>query len=162
MHTARDIATGSRASGDEAEFQLANAIVIEAGDVLMPRVVSVHGGRVRVADDADAGCLLGVNVHLFRLDPERLVPWFLAGFLSAEDNVSSASSGSTSVHLEPGRLRVPLLPLAGQRRYGAVFRRLHDLRVAARQAADAAEENAAWLAAGPIGGALLPPEEESG
>ncbi|MYQ44891.1 hypothetical protein GTW40_07410 [Streptomyces sp. SID4985] len=61
--TACDIVSGSHASGDQAKFRLANAVVIEAGDVLMPRVVSVRGGRVRVADDAkESVALLGTGL----------------------------------------------------------------------------------------------------
>ncbi|WP_351232197.1 N-6 DNA methylase [Streptomyces sp. NPDC002133] len=159
--TASDVATGARASGSHDEQRLAHTVPIEAGDILVPRIVSAHGTRARVADEQDAGCLLGLNVHLFRPDRERLDPWFLAGFLSAEDNVSSASTGSTSIHLDSGRLRVPLLPLAEQRSYGQAFRRLHELRTAAQQAADLAAESAGLLTAGLTSGALLPPDTDS-
>lgn len=102
----------------------------------------------RVADDRDAGALLGPHIHLLRPDPARLDPWFLAGFLGAEDNIASASTGSSLVHVTPGRLRVPLLPLEEQRRYGEAFRRVYELRAAVRLTADLAADTAATLTTG--------------
>jgi hypothetical protein len=93
---------------------------------------------------------------LLRPDPQRLDPWFLAGFLAAEDNLSAAATGSTIVRVDPRRLRVPLLPLAEQQRYGRAFRRIDLLRRAAQQASGIAEETARTLSAGLTGGALLP------
>ncbi|MGW2799514.1 N-6 DNA methylase [Streptomyces sp. NPDC001269] len=155
--TGRDLATGSRASGDADEEQLADSTIIEAGDVLIPGIRAAQGGA-RVADDEDAGCLLGLHVHLVRPDPDRLDPWFLAGFLSAEDNVNSASTGSTSLHIDPRRLRVPLLPLDEQRRYGQAFHQLHRLRILAREVAERTEETTGLLTQSLTSGVLLPPE----
>lgn len=154
--TGRDVATGSRASGTADDGTLVNAVVVEEGDVLLPAI----GGRqvtARVADTQDAGVLLGPHVHLFRPDPERLDSWFLAGFLAAKDNVSSASVGSTAVQIQAQRLRLPLLPLADQRCYGEAFRRLHELSAATRRAADLAERTTDLLTTGLTSGALLPP-----
>ncbi|MGW2857121.1 hypothetical protein ACWDAZ_36235 [Streptomyces sp. NPDC001215] len=160
--TGRDLATGSRASGDVDEQQLADSTIIEAGDVLIPGIRAAQGGGARVADDEDAGCLLGLHVHLVRPDPDRLDSWFLAGFLSAEDNVNSASTGSTSLHIDPRRLRVPLLPLDEQRRYGLAFRQLHRLRVLAREVAERTEETTGLLTQSLTSGVLLPPEAAVG
>ncbi|MGI5144321.1 N-6 DNA methylase [Streptomyces sp. CA-106110] len=160
--TGRDLATGSRASGDVDEQQLADSTIIEAGDVLIPGIRAAQGGGARVADDEDAGCLLGLHVHLVRPDPDRLDPWFLAGFLSAEDNVNSASTGSTSLHIDPRRLRVPLLPLDEQRRYGLAFRQLHRLRGLAREVAERTEETTGLLTQSLTSGVLLPPEAALG
>lgn len=154
--TSRDIADGTRASGTVDELALAFAVVIEEGDVLLPAL----GGRpatARVADTQDAGALLGVNVHLFRPDTERLDPWFLAGFLAAKDNVSSATVGSTAIQIQAQRLRLPLLPLADQQRYGEAFRRLHELSAATRRTADLADRTTDLLTTGLTSGALLPP-----
>ncbi|MFI6359051.1 N-6 DNA methylase [Streptomyces sp. NPDC050743] len=156
--TGRDLATGSRASADTDEQPLAGSTVIEAGDVLIPGIRAIQGGTARVADDEDAGCLLGRHIHLIRPDPERLDPWFLAGFLSAEDNVNSATTGSTSLHIDPRRLRVPLLPLDEQRRYGLAFRHLHTLRALARQVVELTEETDGLLTQSLTSGVLLPPE----
>ncbi|MFF7216670.1 N-6 DNA methylase [Streptomyces sp. NPDC008238] len=156
--TARDIAGGDPPSGGAGDALADATQTVAAGDVLLRALAGGEGAPMsRVADDQDAGALLGPNVHLLRPDPARLDPWFLAGFLGAEDNIASASTGSTQVHVTPGRLRVPLLPLEEQRRYGEAFRRVNELRTATRRTADLAAESAASLATGLTIGALLPP-----
>ena len=138
--------------------------MIRAGDVLLPELLRGGGARVcaaRVADDRDAGTPLGRQTILLRPDQSRLDPWFLAGFLGAAENVTAAATGSSVVRLDPRRLRVPLLPLAEQRRYGQAFRRLYELRAAAEQAGRLAEEAARTLGAGLTGGALLPPDPDA-
>ncbi|SEG26025.1 N-6 DNA Methylase [Thermomonospora echinospora] len=159
--TGHDLATGSRATGKAAELRAGPHIVIEVGDVLLPALLGSHGAVSRVADEEDANCLLGPYVHLLRADPERLDPWFLAGFLAAADNVSRATTGTSSMHLDARRLRVPLLPLKEQRRYGQAFRHLYDLRTAARQAGKAATAATDVLSTGLTAGALLPPDPDS-
>lgn len=154
--TGLDIARGTAPSGDPAGLRAGAAPVIAAGDVLVRAVAGGGGAMARVADDADAGSLLGPQVHLFRPDPARLDPWFLAGFLGAEENIAGASTGSTVLHVSPGRLRVPLLPLEEQRRYGDAFRRVHALRAEAVRATELAEETARLLAGGLTGGGLIP------
>lgn len=144
-------AAGRGASSAGAE------VPIEVGDVVLPELLH-QGGTARVADARDAGLPLGRHRYLLRPDPARLDPWFLAGFLSAEDNLTAASSGSTVVRVDPRRLRVPLLPLAEQQRYGRAFRQLNAVRVAADLANRLADESARTLAAGLTGGALLPPD----
>ncbi|MBT1185557.1 N-6 DNA methylase [Streptomyces sp. CJ_13] len=156
---ARDIAAGNPPSGTAVDINPDAAQPVVAGDVL---VRAVAGGgdaaaMTRVADDRDAEALLGQHIHLLRPDPARLDPWFLAGFLGAEDNIASASTGSTLVHVTPGRLRVPLLPLEEQRRYGEAFRRVHELRAAARRTAALAADTADTLTTGLTAGVLLPP-----
>ncbi|MGQ4338297.1 N-6 DNA methylase [[Kitasatospora] papulosa] len=154
--TGLDIARGTAPSGDPSGLRADGAPVIAAGDVLVRAVAGGSGAMARVADDADAGALLGHQVHLFRPDPARLDPWFLAGFLGAEENIASASTGSTVLHVSPGRLRVPLLPLEEQRRYGEAFRRVHALRTEAARATELAEETARLLVGGLTGGGLVP------
>jgi hypothetical protein len=155
--TGSDIASGSGPTGDPAGLHDDTAPVIAAGDVLVRALASEGGPMARVAGEEDAGALLGHQVHLFRPDPARLDAWFLAGFLGAEDNIAGASTGSTVLTVSPGRLRVPLLPLEEQRRYGEAFRRVHELRAEARRATRLAEETARLLAGGLTGGQLLPP-----
>lgn len=157
--TDQDISAGNPPSSQAVDLHADAAQPVAAGDVL---VRAVAGGgdaaaMTRVADDQDAGALLGPHIHLLRPDPARLDPWFLAGFLGAEDNIASASTGSTLVHVTPGRLRVPLLPLEEQRRYGEAFRRVHELRAAVRRTADLAADTAATLTTGLTAGVLLPP-----
>lgn len=154
--TGSDIAKGSGPTGDPAGLRGDTAPVIAAGDVLVRATAGGSGPMARVASEEEAGALLGAQVHLFRPDPKRLDSWFLAGFLGSEDNIAGASTGSTILHVSPGRLRVPLLPLEEQRRYGEAFRRVHELRAEAQRAARLAEETARLLAGGLTGGQLLP------
>jgi restriction endonuclease S subunit len=134
---------------------------IAEGDVLVRNLVGGSGPVARVAGEAETGALLGAGVHLFRPDPARLDPWFLLGFLSSEANLAGASTGSSTLHLSPGRLRVPLLPLAEQRRYGEAFRQVEALREQARRAQDLAEETARLVSGGLTGGQLVPEPTEA-
>ncbi|MGW0823263.1 N-6 DNA methylase [Streptomyces sp. NPDC002845] len=161
--TASDVVRGTGPTGSPADLRGDTAPVVAAGDVLVRAVASgvgqPGGPMARVAGEEDAGALLGLHLHLFRPDPARLDAWFLAGFLGADDNIAGASSGSTVLQVSPGRLRVPLLPLEDQRRYGEAFRHVHELRAQARRATALAEETARLLAGGLTGGQLLPAEE---
>ncbi|MEV0317868.1 N-6 DNA methylase [Streptomyces sp. NPDC050658] len=162
--TVQDISAGGPASGTADRIRLDAAQAVSAGDVVLCGVAP-QGGRgamSRVTGDRDAGCLLGPNLHLLRPDPARLDAWFLAGFLGAEDNIAAASTGTTSmVHVNPGRLRVPLMPLEQQRRYGEAFRHVHELREAARRTAELVAEAASTVSTGLTAGALLPPPPKS-
>ncbi|MTK04238.1 SAM-dependent methyltransferase [Micromonospora sp. CP22] len=160
--TARDVVSRRPASGVAEEDPSDEDVTIRAGDVILPEMLHEGVATARVADARDAGHLLGRHLHLLRPDPTRLDPWFLAGFLAAEDNLNAASSGTSVVRVDPRRLRIPLLPLAEQRRYGHAFRQLHALRVAADIANRLADETARTLAAGLTGGALLPPDPPEG
>ncbi|TDC69827.1 methyltransferase domain-containing protein [Actinomadura sp. GC306] len=157
---ARDLLGGTRAGGNARETPLADPFVIEAGDVLITQVVGPRGVATRVAGDDEAGCLLGNGVFLLRPDPARLDPWFLAGFVSAPDNVNQATTGSSTPQLVASRLRVPLLPPDEQTAYGQAFRQVHDLRTSAQDAATCADELADLVATALSGGALLPPGVE--
>ncbi|MER6599579.1 N-6 DNA methylase [Streptomyces parvus] len=160
--TGMDIARGTGPTGDPTGVRTESAPVVAVGDVVVRAVAGGGGAMARVADEADEGALLGPQVHLFRPDPSRLDAWFLAGFLGAEENIAAASTGSTIVHVSPGRLRVPLLPLEEQRRYGEAFRRVNELRAEARHAAELAERMAGLLAGGLTGGGLVPPPGADG
>ncbi|GGW35691.1 N-6 DNA methylase [Streptomyces griseoloalbus] len=154
--TSGDIAGGSGPTGQVPDVQAEQMPEIAVGDVLVRNPVGGTGPVARVAGEAEAGALLGAGVHLFRPDPARLDPWFLLGFLGSEANLAGASTGSSTLHLTPGRLRVPLLPLAEQRRYGEAFRHVHALRAEAQRATRQAEETARLLSGGLTGGQLLP------
>ncbi|WP_327352269.1 N-6 DNA methylase [Streptomyces sp. NBC_01304] len=166
--TGADIARGARATADGAggtargESLTVTGPVIAEGDVLVRAVGGGSGPMTRVADAEDAGAVLGRSVFLLRPDADRLDPWFLAGFLSTADNLAGASSGSTTLHISAGRLRVPLLPVDEQRRYGIAFRRVHELRTTAVRTAELAERTAESLLTGLTAGALMPPESPGG
>lgn len=141
-------------------------ITIEGGDVLMNRTAAAAAanaaGATRVADENDAGDPLDPALILFRSDQRRLDPWFLAGFLAAQDNINSATTGTMAIQIDPKRLRVPLLPLDEQRTYGDAFRRVHALHTAARDAAELVASTAELLTLGLTSGTLTPPGAASG
>ncbi|WP_263104001.1 N-6 DNA methylase [Kitasatospora sp. DSM 101779] len=157
--TARDVQDGIAPSGTIRDAHPDTTQTIIEGDVLMRAVAggSGVGSMTRVADEKDAGALLGAALHLLRPDSSRVDPWFLAGFLGAAANITAASTGTTTVQVNPLRLRVPLMPLAEQRRYGDAFRSAYQLRATAHQAAALAAEAADAVTAGLTAGALLPP-----
>ncbi len=158
--TGEDIAHDARPSGDLGRLSADTSPLVEEGDVLVRGLVGGAGPMTRVADAEDAGTVLGDGVFLLRPDPARLDPWFLAGFLDAAANIAGASTGSTTVHVQPGRLRVPLVPLDEQRRYGETFRHIRTLRAVAGRAADLAHETARTVTSGLTAGALIPPRPD--
>jgi hypothetical protein len=144
---------GGRATMADTEIEM------HAGDVVLPELFA-RSYRARVADRTDEGRTLGRQRFLLRPDPQRLDPWFLAGFLSAEENVNAAATGSSIVRVDVRRLRVPLMPLPEQQRYGRAFQQVHELRSAADAVSRLAEETAQAVGAGLTAGALLPAAEE--
>lgn len=155
--TARDVTTGGGPSTSQiGRDPKSPPPALQVGDVLLPELL--RGAiRARVVGPDDAGSLLGPHVLLFRPDPDRLDPWFLAGFLAAEENVHGATTGSSIVRIQPRRLRVPLMPLEKQREYGSAFERLHALRRAAEIAHRLAEDTVRDVNLGLTAGVLLPP-----
>ncbi|WP_431783614.1 N-6 DNA methylase [Streptomyces chumphonensis] len=159
--TGEDIALGTGPTGPVVDARAEQPPEIAVGDVLVRNLVGGPGAVARVAGEAEAGVPLGTGVHLFRPDPARLDPWFLFGFLSSEANLAGASTGSSTLHLSPGRLRVPLLPLAEQQRYGEAFRHVETLRAQAARTRDLAEEAARLVSGGLTGGQLVPEPAET-
>ncbi|WP_198163887.1 N-6 DNA methylase [Nocardia violaceofusca] len=158
--TAPDVATGNHASGT-MDMVPAVPVEVREGDVLMPAVRSDRGGRsARVATPEDAGALLGSHVHALRVDRDRLDPWFLAGFLTGAENVSATRT--STVRFDASRLRIPVLTLGEQRRYGALFRQLFLLRTVARRASETAGHTAELITTGLTAGALEPGPESIG
>lgn len=83
---------------------LKSSPAITEGDILVRMFPGGGMSTARLADQQDIGVLLGHDLYLLRPDPARLDPWFLAGFVGAHHNITGASTGSTSVHLQPGRI----------------------------------------------------------
>ncbi|WP_433700865.1 N-6 DNA methylase [Nocardiopsis sp. CA-288880] len=147
---------GAGNAGDAGEPD--TRVEIRAGDVVAPSTLARRDlSRARVATDTDAGALLGLNLHLLRPDPAHIDTWFLAGFLDDEDNLRRAGQGSTIVRVDLRRLRLPLLSLDEQRRYGAAFRELHDFRAELRRAQEVAADLGERLSSGLRSGLLAPP-----
>lgn len=103
-------------------------VMIEPGDV-----VATPTGTVRVVQEI--GWALGPQLTLYRVDPARLDADFLAGFLRAGSSLSRGAS-----RLDARRTKVPRLPLAQQREYGAAFRRLADLDTALHETSKRGQE----------------------
>lgn len=154
----RDLLSGRGPSGLTAPGVPTSADPISAGDVLVSRFRDDHGAApgARVAEGADIGAVVGPGVIVFRTDPTRMDPWFFAGFIGSPDN-SAAMFGSTTIRIDPSRLRIPILKLEEQQPYAESFRRLHLLRTAAARTAEAAQQAAELIGTGLTAGAIEPP-----
>jgi hypothetical protein len=130
--------------------------VIQAGDVVLPAVLT-GTFVVRVTTKDDEGAILGRHLHLLRPDPDRLDPWFLAGFLADPANLRRGGYGSSLPRLDVRRLEIPLLPPDRQRSYAEEFRRLDAFEAMAREAVRLGTEVTARLRDALTGGALHPP-----
>lgn len=142
--TSKDVTAGRTPTGRTADAS--EAVPVEQGDVVTP--ATPHHLVVRVAAQHEEGAVLGPHLMLFRVVPERLDPYFLAGFLRAAGASGTLTSSRHSLRIDPRRASVPLLPLAEQRRYGEAFRELFAVESTARELA----ETAATLVRGGIDG----------
>ncbi|MET8157855.1 N-6 DNA methylase [Sphaerisporangium sp. NPDC005289] len=115
--TAADVVDGGPPSGRAPAG--AGHVVLAAGDVVA--TVATGDGAARVV--AEPGAVLGPQLHLYRLDRDRLDPDFLAGHLR-HAGASAARPYSGVSRVDARRVRVPLLSLAEQRAYGRAFREL--------------------------------------
>ncbi|WP_245646211.1 N-6 DNA methylase [Nocardiopsis trehalosi] len=158
----RDLAAGQRASHEPETPVPPTTVIVTEGDVLLSEIRSDSGIKARVADEQDSGAVIGRGVRLIRPDRKRLDAWFLAGFLAAEDNLNSASVGTSSLQIDASRLRVPLLPLEEQRRYGEAFRYLYGLRQEVRRVTELATLLPKTLSDGLSSGTLMPPAPDDG
>ncbi|MBG0828258.1 N-6 DNA methylase [Planomonospora sp. ID67723] len=121
--TAEDAVAGTAPSGGTV---LDPALVMVRPD----DIVTTALGAVRVVERS--GAALGPQLTLYRVDPERLDPHFLAGFLRSAD---ASRVHPSSSRLDVRRARVPVLPVAEQRRYGTAFRELAVLEDRLRETA---------------------------
>ncbi|WP_063044242.1 N-6 DNA methylase [Nocardia pseudovaccinii] len=156
----RDLLSGRGPSGLTNPDVPVSAELIREGDVLVSRFRDDHGAAqgTRVAEGADVGAVPGSGVIVFRTDLTRMDPWFFAGFIGSPDN-SAAMFGSTTIRLDPMRLRIPILRLAEQKPYAEAFRKLHLLRVAAARTADVATRAAELIGTALTAGVLAPVRE---
>ncbi|MEU5955182.1 N-6 DNA methylase [Streptomyces sp. NPDC047525] len=160
--TEHDVLAGTAPSGsvdplqESAVGETAGSVVTRPGDVVIP--LSGGGTAARVIDEATAGAALGRGLTLLRPDPAALDPWFLAGFLRGTANNRQASSyASTAARLDVRRIRLPRLPLDGQRGYGERFRALAAFEDTLRLAGRLGEQLVRGLHDGLTDG-TLPPE----
>ncbi|MEW2164320.1 N-6 DNA methylase [Streptomyces sp. NPDC007084] len=152
--TDHDVLAGTAPSGSLPEGD-EEAVLVEAGDVVVP--VLGGGSVARVVDADTAGAVLGRNLTLLRPDREALDPWFLAGFLRGTANNRQASSyASTATRLDVRRLQLPRLPLEDQRRYGERFRALAEFEEALRRAGRLGEQLVRGMYDGLTDGTVTP------
>ncbi|WP_182909248.1 N-6 DNA methylase [Microbispora sp. H13382] len=142
--TADDVAAGTAPSRRMPPAP--GLVAVRRGDV----VASAVTARVVTVE----GALLGPHLSLFRVDPDKVDPEFLAGFLRYAAGGGRPHLGSSRV--EARRARVPQLPLDVQRTYGTAFRRLLALEDGLREAAAAGEALARLGVEGLVDGRLRP------
>ncbi|MFC4529347.1 class I SAM-dependent DNA methyltransferase [Sphaerisporangium dianthi] len=128
-------------------------VLIRPGDV----VVATRDREIATRVVEVPGLLLGPRLTLLRPHPDRLDPYFLAGFI----RTLSAGGGGTQSgvsRFDPRRAHVPRLPLDDQRRYGQVWRDLFTFETELREAGKYGLLAASSLATGLTAGTLSPPE----
>ncbi len=152
---ARDVIAGHGPAGRlHREHLPADALRVARGDVVAP--VIAHQLVARVVTDAHADAVLGPNLYLLRPDPDRLDPWFLAGFLCRNSNTHRASSLGSVHRYDIRRALVPRIPVEEQRRHGALFQRLTEFDQLLRTVAAHGGEMMALVTDGLATGALRP------
>ncbi|MFC7483020.1 N-6 DNA methylase [Luedemannella flava] len=149
----RSVAVADLIRDGQVTLHNAGEMIVREGDVLVQTV----GARPRatVVTDASHPPAQDGPQTLLRPDPDRLDPWFLAGFVARATNVRLSSSLGTS-RLDVRRARVPHLPLDRQREYGVWFERLdvfdHAVRQMSSLSTDVVHHIAEGLATGTLGG----------
>ncbi|WP_248961123.1 N-6 DNA methylase [Sphaerisporangium perillae] len=136
----------------QARTRPENRILVEPGDV----VIATRDREIAARVVEETGLLLGPRLTLIRPDPDRLDPYFLAGFVRT---LSVAAGGTQSglTRFEPRRAQVPRLPLKDQHRYGEMFRNLFAFEAELREVNGSGLTAAASVALGLASGTLTPP-----
>jgi hypothetical protein len=160
--TSQDIVQGTPPSGVlPLGPRDADTTRVLAGDILIPTVVS----RIvaRVATDQQVGAVVGRGVHVVRVDPGVVDPWFLAGAITGADSSHGVGHATSTIsgilRVDVRRLQVPVLSIETQRRYGNAHRRLAEFETLVHQAADRSYQVAQELASGLVNGVLEPAAE---
>ncbi|ADH68104.1 N-6 DNA methylase [Nocardiopsis dassonvillei] len=131
--TGEDVARGAGASRtEEVDADPMRNPPIQEGDVLIPAVAPRPAARVATGDDA--GAYPGGGLYVVRTNPGAVDPWFLAGFVTSSGESRNITRMSSSMRgrlrIDPSRMRLPVLPVEEQRRYGELFRRAARFREA--------------------------------
>jgi hypothetical protein len=132
----------------------ADAVTLEAGDVVVPMIS--HRLAARVVTDAESGALLGSHLYLIRPDTTLVDPWFLAGFLRRETNIHRTGSLGSVQRYDVRKARIPRIPIAEQRPYADLFRRLADFDILLHTTAQTGGEMMRLVADGLAAGAIHP------
>ncbi|RBM18663.1 N-6 DNA methylase [Prauserella sp. PE36] len=135
--TGRDVATGKGPSSRLVAEPMVAAPTLEPGDIIVP-VVSLGGGRSAAVVVEQSGLVLGPGAQLVRVDPHRLDPHFLAGYLRAGRSARASTQTASGAHrFDVRRVEIPVLDLQEQRELGERFRRMLELDVSLRDVASA-------------------------
>lgn len=131
--TGEDVARGLGATRtEEVDADPMRNPPIQEGDVLIPAVAPRPAARVATGDDA--GAYPGGGLYVVRTNPGAVDPWFLAGFVTSSGESQNITRMSSSMRghlrIDPSRMRLPVLPVEEQRRYGELFRRVARFREA--------------------------------
>ncbi|GAA3836412.1 N-6 DNA methylase [Sphaerisporangium flaviroseum] len=145
--TAADLAGGGGPSGRTSHDP--GHITLEAGDVV---ATSTTEGAARTV--TEGGAVLGSQLHLYRVDHDRMDPDFLAGYLRYAGAATRAYPGASRV--DARRVRIPRLSLPEQRVYGRAFRELLALEDRLRETTALGETLIRLGFDGLIGGHLRP------
>ncbi|MFF6998413.1 N-6 DNA methylase [Streptomyces sp. NPDC008313] len=160
--TSQDVITGRPASGavpvgmyDEPTAR------VQAYDILVPAIAKTLVARV--ATDEQIGARLGPGVHVVRVDPNLLDPWFVAGALTRPENATKATrtsaTASGALRIDVKRLHLPLLPIDAQRRRSEALRRLARWDAELTRTAEAGHELAQALTRALVDGTLAPSDD---
>ncbi|WP_017570375.1 N-6 DNA methylase [Nocardiopsis halotolerans] len=141
--TGEDVARGSAASRtEEVDADPMRNPPIQEGDVLVPAVA--RRPTARVASAEDAGAYPGGGLYVVRTNPGAVDPWFLAGFVTSSGESPNITRMSSSMRghlrIDPSRMRLPVLPVEEQRRYGELFRGVARFREALAELQEWGEE----------------------
>lgn len=136
-------------------------VILQPGDVTLPAIATGPEVRAIVVTGQEAGEPLRENVHLVRPNPGQADPWFLAGFLVGRSSLRAAITGTNADRIDARRLKVPLLPLTEQRRYGAAFQKLRESEIVARKVAAVTAELTELIRNGLTEGAMIPSDEQN-
>jgi hypothetical protein len=153
--TAKDVVLGQNASGGGDE-RILQRIALQDGDIVVPLVARQMVARL-ITEPGTA--VLGRNIYLLRPNPDLLDPWFLLGHLRTGSNERLTGSSSSGLRVDVRKAQIPRIPIAEQRRHGAIFRGLHDFNDLAQQVASLAADMARLTAEGLTSGRLRPTEE---
>ena len=157
--THRDYRAEYLALRDELHHQL------RALDALLPRLALEDGPgnldnpSVSVADLARAG-LVTYTEGEPRSASEHLDTDYLRGFLLSTANRRRSTTASGTFRLDTRGSRIPQMGIEEQRRYGAVFRALHQVEERIKEITKLSAQATALAREGLTNGALAPPSEE--
>ena len=135
-------------------------------DALLPHLVPGSGSgtldnaSISITDLARAGLVEYTDGDPVSVS-DRLDTDYLRGFLLSPANRRRSTSSSGGFRADPCGSRIPQVGIEEQRRYGAVFRALHEFEDRTRQLAELSGQATALAREGLTNGALNPPPESA-